>query len=159
MNAEHALDKLTSKQLETVRLLARGHTSKEIAALTGVSGSAINHRVECMLKNIGIADRRELIRWYQDVCSRCTGEPFPVVGTGEAAALSRSDQTASTLDRADPGRHEPRTDPQVFLLSIPEAPTKAVDMAPGRWRNALETVFFGVLAAAGIVNVLARTLA
>jgi DNA-binding CsgD family transcriptional regulator len=55
---------MTIKQHEVLRLLVENRTSKEIAALLGVTESAINQRIETVRERTGALPRARLARAY-----------------------------------------------------------------------------------------------
>jgi len=59
------LPQLTEKQREVLALVADNRTSKEIAALLGVSESAVNQRIEMIRGRLGGIPRGELARIYR----------------------------------------------------------------------------------------------
>lgn len=59
------LPQLTEKQREVLALVADNRTSKEIAALLGISESAVNQRIEMIRSRLGGIPRGELARIYR----------------------------------------------------------------------------------------------
>ncbi len=59
------LPQLTEKQREVLALVADNRTSKEIAALLGISESAVNQRIEMIRNRLGGIPRGELARLYR----------------------------------------------------------------------------------------------
>lgn len=59
------LPQLTEKQREVLALVADNRTSKEIAALLGISESAVNQRIEMIRGRLGGIPRGELARLYR----------------------------------------------------------------------------------------------
>lgn len=57
-----AIDSLSDKELEVLRLLAMGHTGKSIAARLGQSEAAINERLRDARRKTGVGSSRELAR-------------------------------------------------------------------------------------------------
>jgi DNA-binding NarL/FixJ family response regulator len=56
-------DVLTPRELEVLKLLAEGHTSKEIAELLVISVKTVDRHRTHMLKKLGMRDRVELTRY------------------------------------------------------------------------------------------------
>ena len=56
-------DRLTARQREILKLIAEGHTSREIAGMLNISvKTVLGHRAEIM-KNLGLRNRTELIKY------------------------------------------------------------------------------------------------
>jgi two-component system response regulator NreC len=56
-------DRLTARQREILKLIAEGHTSKEIAGMLNISvKTVLGHRADIM-KNLGLRNRTELIKY------------------------------------------------------------------------------------------------
>lgn len=64
------LPQLTAKQREVIALVADNRTSKEIAALLGISVSAVNQRIEMIRARLGGIPRGELARLYRQEFTR-----------------------------------------------------------------------------------------
>lgn len=64
------LPQLTEKQREVLALVADNRTSKEIAALLGISESAVNQRIEMIRGRLGGIPRGELARLYRQEFDR-----------------------------------------------------------------------------------------
>jgi DNA-binding NarL/FixJ family response regulator len=56
-------DLLTPRELEVLKLIAEGHTSKEIAAMLVISIRTVDRHRTNMLKKLGMGDRVELTRY------------------------------------------------------------------------------------------------
>ena len=63
---EAVVDKLTRRELEVLRLLARGYTYKEVAAELFISGKTVETHVSSVLRKLQLSNRRELSRWAAD---------------------------------------------------------------------------------------------
>lgn len=113
---ERQLPELTTKQREVMMLVADNRTSKEIAALLGVSESAVNQRIELIRSRLGGVPRGEMARLYRQKFAReqtFTAHPPPtwqkiqVHTAGSAPHSSRvegpSGPVAVQLPPADPG--------------------------------------------------------
>lgn len=57
------LDRLTPREVEVMRLIARGYTYKEVAAELVLSVKTIETHVSAVLRKLQLSDRRELARW------------------------------------------------------------------------------------------------
>ena len=56
-------DVLTSRELEVLKLIAEGHTSKEIAAMLVISVKTVDRHRTNMLEKLGMRDRVDLTRY------------------------------------------------------------------------------------------------
>ncbi|MBW3648916.1 MAG: response regulator transcription factor [Actinobacteria bacterium] len=62
--ADHAdLDRLTARERDVLRLIARGYTYKEVAAQLFISGRTVETHVSSVLRKLQLSNRRELSRW------------------------------------------------------------------------------------------------
>ena len=62
--ADHAdLDRLTARERDVLRLIARGYTYKEVAAELLISGRTVETHVSSVLRKLQLSNRRELSRW------------------------------------------------------------------------------------------------
>jgi DNA-binding NarL/FixJ family response regulator len=57
------LDRLTPREVEVMRLIARGYTYKEVATELVLSVKTIETHVSAVLRKLQLSDRRELARW------------------------------------------------------------------------------------------------
>ena len=65
--ADHAdLDRLTARERDVLRLIARGYTYKEVAAELYISGRTVETHVSSVLRKLQLSNRRELSRWAAD---------------------------------------------------------------------------------------------
>ena len=65
--AEHEdLDRLTARERDVLRLIARGYTYKEVAAELHISGRTVETHVSSVLRKLQLSNRRELSRWAAD---------------------------------------------------------------------------------------------
>lgn len=66
--AEHddELDKLSHREQEVMRLIARGYTYKEIAAELFISVKTVETHVSAVLRKLQLSNRTELTRWAAD---------------------------------------------------------------------------------------------
>lgn len=61
-------DRLTTRQVSCVALVASGHSSKEIARELGISPSTVDNHIATAMHIIGSANRAALATWYKQVC-------------------------------------------------------------------------------------------
>jgi DNA-binding NarL/FixJ family response regulator len=61
--ADEELDRLTAREKDVMRLLARGYTYKEIAAELFLSVKTIETHASAVLRKLQLSNRRELSRW------------------------------------------------------------------------------------------------
>jgi DNA-binding NarL/FixJ family response regulator len=57
------LDQLTSRELEVLRLLARGYAYKEISSRLSISIKTVESHASAVLRKLQLSNRRELSRW------------------------------------------------------------------------------------------------
>lgn len=60
------LDRLTPREREVLRLIARGYTYKEIARQLSLSVKTIETHVSAVLRKLQLSSRHELTRWASD---------------------------------------------------------------------------------------------
>jgi len=152
------LEDLTPRQRETLALIADGLTSKEAAKVCGVSPSAINQRVDVMLRSLGFRDRRQLASWYLKASASVVSEPEQVVQDARSAGTSEADRMRR---RADDWQSLPNSGnlsaPTALSRSIPERryrrPLSSLDL-----QAELTLTLLGLLVIIGAYEVL-RTLA
>ena len=60
------LDKLTGREAEVLRLIARGYTYKEIARRLEISVKTVETHVSAVLRKLQLSTRHELTRWASD---------------------------------------------------------------------------------------------
>jgi DNA-binding NarL/FixJ family response regulator len=61
--AEDDLDRLTPREREVLRLLARGYMYKEIALRLGIAAKTVEAHVSAVLRKLQLSSRHELARW------------------------------------------------------------------------------------------------
>ncbi len=61
--SDDELDKLTPREREVMRLIARGYTYREVAAELFVSTKTVETHVSAVLRKLQVSDRHELARW------------------------------------------------------------------------------------------------
>ena len=59
-------DRLTAREREVLRLIARGYTYKEVAGELFISGKTVETHVSSVLRKLQLSNRRELSRWAAD---------------------------------------------------------------------------------------------
>ena len=64
--ADQELDRLTARERDVLRLIARGYTYKEVAAELFISGKTVETHVSSVLRKLQLSNRRELARWATD---------------------------------------------------------------------------------------------
>jgi DNA-binding NarL/FixJ family response regulator len=62
-DTDDELDRLTPREREVMRLIARGYTYREMAAELFVSVKTIETHVSAVLRKLQVSDRHELRRW------------------------------------------------------------------------------------------------
>ena len=60
------LDKLTARERDVLRLIARGYTYKEIARRLEISVKTVETHVSAVLRKLQLSTRHELTRWASD---------------------------------------------------------------------------------------------
>lgn len=69
------MDKLTSKQLKVLELLAEGYSNQEIADELKIPYQTVKNRISAMLKKFNIYDRTQLVViYYKDIIKKIEGE-------------------------------------------------------------------------------------
>ena len=63
--ADEELDRLTAREREVLRLLARGYAYKEIAAELFISLKTVETHASAVLRKLQLSNRRELSRWAE----------------------------------------------------------------------------------------------
>jgi DNA-binding NarL/FixJ family response regulator len=64
--ADQELDRLTAREREVLRLIARGYTYREVAGELFISGKTVETHVSSVLRKLQLSNRRELSRWAAD---------------------------------------------------------------------------------------------
>ena len=64
--ADGALDRLSAREQEVMRLIARGYTYKEVAAELFISIKTVETHVSSVLRKLQLSNRTELTRWAAD---------------------------------------------------------------------------------------------
>ncbi len=62
---DEELDRLTAREREVLRLLARGYAYKEIAAELFISLKTVESHASAVLRKLQLSNRRELSRWAE----------------------------------------------------------------------------------------------
>ncbi|MGN6598357.1 MAG: LuxR C-terminal-related transcriptional regulator [Actinomycetes bacterium] len=60
------LDRLTTREREVLRLIARGYAYKEVAKALFISVKTVETHVSAVLRKLQLSNRRELARWASD---------------------------------------------------------------------------------------------
>jgi DNA-binding NarL/FixJ family response regulator len=60
------LDRLTTREREVLRLIARGYTYKEVAKQLFISVKTVETHVSAVLRKLQLSNRHELTRWATD---------------------------------------------------------------------------------------------
>ena len=60
------LDRLTEREREVMRLIARGYSYKEVAAELFISVKTVETHVSSVLRKLQLSSRHELTRWASD---------------------------------------------------------------------------------------------
>lgn len=94
-----ALDRLTDKEREILRLLAAGHTVKSIAAQLARSEASVNERLREARRKSGVGSSRELARL---LAQKNRDEKFDL--TAVAAPAEEADQPPHTGRKGSKGR-------------------------------------------------------
>ncbi len=99
------IDQLTEAQRACLRLVLSHHNSKEIAAIVGVSPSAIDKRIERAIQILGVGSRFEAARRLQEHegAAAASGQP----GAYERLPSEPIDVPNPPFDAADDGATEP----------------------------------------------------
>ena len=63
---EDELDKLSARELEVMRLIARGYSYKEVAKALFISIKTVESHVSAVLRKLQLSSRHELTRWAVD---------------------------------------------------------------------------------------------
>lgn len=63
---EDELDKLSVRELEVMRLIARGYSYKEVAKALFISIKTVESHVSAVLRKLQLSSRHELTRWAAD---------------------------------------------------------------------------------------------
>ena len=66
VSAEDELDLLSDRELEVMRLIARGYTYKEVAKELFISVKTVETHVSKVLRKLQLSNRHELTRWAVD---------------------------------------------------------------------------------------------
>lgn len=110
-NTTATFQALTAKQREVLALVADNRTSKEIAALLGISESAVNQRIEIVRSRLGGLPRGELARLYRQEFAQPapeeptwqkihvpSGDPFGELQEAESISTGTADEIHSEGD-------------------------------------------------------------
>ncbi|MBB4615687.1 helix-turn-helix domain-containing protein [Novosphingobium taihuense] len=92
---------MSEKQREVLDLVLDRRTNKEIAAILGISPSAVEQRLQSVRRRLGVVSRADLARTYQDLLNACqnlTGEKLQVAEKSLAVQPYDGDRTAPALN-------------------------------------------------------------
>jgi DNA-binding NarL/FixJ family response regulator len=64
--SDEELDRLSPREREVLRLIARGYTYREVAGELFISGKTVETHVSSVLRKLQLSNRRELSRWAAD---------------------------------------------------------------------------------------------
>ncbi|WP_294321963.1 DUF4019 domain-containing protein [uncultured Sphingomonas sp.] len=96
-----ALDALTEKEKQTLRLIVRGHDAKSVAVTLGLSVHTINERLRDARRKLAVSSSREAARLLLDAE---TPENLGDERTGEDARSAANDVGSAPDDGATPAR-------------------------------------------------------
>ena len=65
MPNDSELDRLTARERDVMRLIARGYTYREVASELFVSVKTVETHMSAVLRKLQLSNRRELTRWAQ----------------------------------------------------------------------------------------------
>lgn len=65
-SVDDELDKLSARELEVMRLIARGYSYKEVAKELFISIKTVETHVSAVLRKLQLSSRHELTRWAVD---------------------------------------------------------------------------------------------
>ena len=66
MASDPEMDRLTQREQEVLRLIARGYTYKEVAGRIHVSVKTVETHVSSVLRKLQLSNRHQLTRWATD---------------------------------------------------------------------------------------------
>ncbi len=61
--ADDELDRLSAREQEVMRLIARGYTYREVASKLFISVKTVETHVSAVLRKLQLSSRHELTRW------------------------------------------------------------------------------------------------
>ncbi len=140
-----ALDGLTEKQREVLKLVAEGMTSKEIARRLKISESAVNQRIEVIRQRLGGLPRSQIARLYRRMSTVTLTIPPSNPVTGNSIHLIGDDDDAHQFASEGPTVSTTLSQAQNQAGSTPSSKvltnlSSALDGPSGRW------IRFGVAA-------------
>jgi DNA-binding NarL/FixJ family response regulator len=62
-SGDDELDRLSAREQEVMRLIARGHTYREVGAELFISVKTVETHVSSVLRKLQLSNRAELTRW------------------------------------------------------------------------------------------------
>ncbi|WP_241231056.1 helix-turn-helix domain-containing protein [Sphingomonas koreensis] len=86
---DHAIERLSERQKDCLRLVARGYTSKEIGRQIGISPATVDNHVRAALDTLHVEGRAEAARMLvaAEASQPLTSQPQPLVQTTFDAAI------------------------------------------------------------------------
>lgn len=93
----HSIARLTERQKECLRLVARGYTSKEIGRQVGISPATVDNHVRAALDTLQVESRAEAARMLAaaEASQPLTSQLQPLVQTPPDAAIDTASGQAS----------------------------------------------------------------
>jgi DNA-binding CsgD family transcriptional regulator len=101
MPSKAALDALTEKEKQTLRLIVRGHDAKSVAVTLGLSVHTINERLRDARRKLAVSSSREAARLLLDAE---TPENLGDTRIGDDADRAANDQEQAPVIGAGPAR-------------------------------------------------------
>lgn len=89
VDGRRALERLTERQKECLRLVARGYTSKEIGRQVGISPATVDNHVRAALDTLQVENRAEAARLLvaAEASQPLTSQPQPLAEIPSDAAV------------------------------------------------------------------------
>ncbi|MGN7159944.1 DUF4019 domain-containing protein [Sphingomonas sp. SAFR-052] len=107
MPTKTALDALTEKEKQTLRLIVRGHDAKSVAVTLGLSVHTINERLRDVRRKLAVSSSREAARMLFEA-EGATPEKLTDNRNGDDAAATAIDVETAPDDGAGPAVRSPR---------------------------------------------------
>lgn len=104
--ASDELDLLSDRELEVMRLIARGYSYKEVAADLFISIKTVESHVSKVLRKLQLSNRHELTRWAVDRRILQAAEPLEQLGGSGAQVEGTAEAGVELLHRAGDGVRE-----------------------------------------------------
>lgn len=116
MPTKAALDALTEKEKQTLRLIVRGHDAKSVAVTLGLSVHTINERLRDARRKLAVSSSREAARLL--LAAEGTPENLGDKRTGEDSAAVANDVEAAPDGGAAPARRRLPVLTGVLLMTL-----------------------------------------